>query len=64
MKDSRRSLRIVNNSQMEFYLEHDMNLGPGKRTSRKPSYPVVWVLSPEGRKPCDWGDVIQMPENG
>ena len=49
------------NPRVLVYLT-DGFLGTGKRISRKPPYPVVWVLAPKGQKPCDWGDVIQMQE--
>ena len=34
--------------------------GFGDAPEKAPDYPVIWVLTPNGRKPCDWGEVIQL----
>ncbi len=34
--------------------------GWGKAPGARPSYPVLWVIAPDGRPPVDWGEVIQM----
>ena len=36
--------------------------GIGRAPDKAPGYPVIWVLTPEGKKPCEWGDVIQIEE--
>ena len=36
--------------------------GYGSAPDKAPGYPVIWVLTPEGKKPCEWGDVIQIEE--
>ena len=36
--------------------------GYGDAPDKAPGYPVIWVLTPGGKKPCDWGDVIQIEE--
>ncbi len=38
--------------------------GYGGAPEKKPRYPVVWVLTPDGEQPCGWGDVIQLPKEG
>ena len=37
--------------------------GVGDAPKKAPDYPVIWVLTPHGKKPCDWGEVIQMDNN-
>jgi predicted metal-dependent peptidase len=37
--------------------------GFGEAPEKAPDYPVIWVLTPHGEKPCAWGDVIQIPED-
>ena len=34
--------------------------GYGDAPQKAPEYPVIWVLTPKGKKPCNWGDVIQI----
>ncbi|MBO4513184.1 MAG: hypothetical protein J5746_10485 [Victivallales bacterium] len=36
--------------------------GYGEAPDKAPGYPVIWVLTPGGQKPCEWGDVIQIEE--
>ena len=38
-----------------------MTDGYGSAPDKPPSYPVLWVLSENGRKPCDWGIELQIP---
>ena len=37
--------------------------GYGNAPHKAPEYPVIWVLTPNGHKPCEWGDVIQIEDN-
>jgi predicted metal-dependent peptidase len=38
-----------------------MTDGYGSAPDKPPSYPVLWVLSENGRKPCDWGIELSIP---
>ena len=34
--------------------------GFGNAPEKAPDFPVIWVLTPNGQKPCGWGEVIQL----
>lgn len=36
--------------------------GFGPAPQQAPEYPVLWVLTPGGETPADWGDVVQLPQ--
>ena len=37
--------------------------GFGDAPEKAPDFPVIWVLTPAGQKPCGWGEVIQLDGN-
>ncbi len=37
--------------------------GFGDAPEKAPDYPVIWVLTPDGQKPCGWGEVVQLDGN-
>ncbi len=34
--------------------------GDGKAPEHPPSFPVIWVLTPGGRRPAPWGEVYEL----